>query len=94
MASKNPKGQQDKGKQVLKVENRNITKPNKVNYAYRYGYDHRNQSKPKPNIGNNIEKVYYRGPNGWYYELVHRNMQGGAQFSVHTPKFASQQKQK
>ena len=94
LASKNPKGQHDKGKQVLKVQNRNVIKQNKVNHAYRYGYNYRNQSKPKPNFGNNLEKVYYRGPNGWYYELVHRNMQGGAQFNVHTPKLASQQKQK
>ena len=72
----------------------------KTNHAYQYKYDNRNRSMTKSNVRhsqgyrrNQNNKVYFRGPNGWFYEIHDHQNHGASQSNEKASRVASQQKQ-
>jgi hypothetical protein len=84
--SKNTQNPKEKGEHSQKLENKcnsvKSAKDNgrKTNHAYQYKYTNGRNRKNNYNQGNNVfnpnwsNKIYFRGPDGWFYELKNQGM--------------------
>jgi hypothetical protein len=84
--SKNTQNPKEKGEHSQKLENKcnsvKSAKDNgrKTNHAYQYKYTNERNRKNNYNQGNNVfnpnwsNKIYFRGPDSWFYELKNQGM--------------------